>query len=106
MLKYERNVVFWIFAERDGDVPKPTGLSRAKSWSEEVENNFRLQRVGWRDIYEYEASYGEPKRWENGFISCLRVKKNGFFTYWREHRECMDKDIPKVKLYRYGSNKK
>jgi len=88
------------------DAPKPTGLARAKHWSDAVEENFRLQRVGWRDIYEYESVHGEPKRWPSGYISCLRTKQTGYYTYWQNERECMDKDVPKVKLYRYTSKKK
>jgi hypothetical protein len=40
------------------------------------------------------AQYGEPDRWtSNDFLKCLRVKKNGYYTYWREWRECEDKYV-------------
>ena len=56
------------------NAPKACGVSRAKYWSEEVENLFRIQSVGWRDLYEYIAAHGEPEIWlSNGFISKVYV---------------------------------
>ena len=74
-------------------------VQRAKRWSVEVEENFRLQTLGWKDLEEYEARFGAPDRWDNGFIKCLRVKKNGYFTYRQSERECEDRFLSKVKLY-------
>ena len=66
----------------------PTGVSRPKYWSTEAEEGWRLQFCGWRDIYEYEAVYGQPSRWEhNGFIRQLQCKSNGYYTYWKATRE-------------------
>lgn len=77
-------------------------MKRAKFWDPEVEDAHRLQNAGWRDLTEYTDQHGEPERWEEtGFIMTLRVKKNGFFTYWKEQRECEDKHVPKIKLYYY-----
>ncbi|KAF1786088.1 Meiosis-expressed protein [Phytophthora cactorum] len=57
---------------------------------------------GWRDIKEYMETYGEPERWQNGFVRCTRVKANGYYTYWRPHRECDDKYLHTVKLFEYA----
>jgi len=85
--------------------PKAIKLWRPTSWSPEVEEVFRLQCVGWKDIYEYIQVYGEPDRWENsGYIKCLRVKKTGYYTYWSESRECEDKHVNRVKMYEYETN--
>lgn len=43
---------------------------------------FRVQQAGWRDLKEYMETYGQPERWENGYIRCTRVKSNGYYTYW------------------------
>ena len=60
--------------------PKACGVSRAKYWSEEVENLFRIQSVGWRDLYEYIAVHGEPEIWlSNGFISEVYVSNTTLF---------------------------
>ena len=62
------------------NTPKACGVSRAKYWSEEVENLFRIQSVGWRDLYEYIAAHGEPEIWlSNGFISKVYVSNACFF---------------------------
>ena len=80
----------------------PTRCARAKGWSPEVENNFRLQNGGWREIYEYVEAHGEPPTaWHNGFYRCVRVKDNGYFTYWSDKRECEDKHVPRIKLFEY-----
>ena len=47
--------------EREGR--KPTGVKRATQWNEEVEEQYRLQQVGWRNLDEYIEGYGEPERW-------------------------------------------
>lgn len=84
------------------NVPKACGVSRAKYWSEEVENLFRIQSVGWRDLYEYIAVHGEPEIWlSNGFISKVYVKATGYITYWGEGRECPNNKLHLVKLFKY-----
>ncbi|EQC31839.1 hypothetical protein SDRG_10627 [Saprolegnia diclina VS20] len=82
--------------------PEPTRMYRPKEWTPEVEEAFRIQQTGWRDISDYKAKYGEPERWENGFIRCTRVKASGYYTYWRQFRECDDKYLNKVKVYEYN----
>ncbi|GMH65141.1 hypothetical protein TrRE_jg11246 [Triparma retinervis] len=75
---------------------KPTSLPK-----------YRLQCAGWRSIDEYRSSYDDPARWpSNGFLKCLRVKSNGYFTYWREWRECEDKYLNRVKLFTYAAEAK
>ncbi|GMH96792.1 hypothetical protein TL16_g13320, partial [Triparma laevis f. inornata] len=81
---------------------KPTGIKRATSWSPAVEEQYRLQSAGWKNIEEYVREYDEPERWAtNEFLKCLRIKKNGYFSYWREWRECEDKYLNRVKIYTY-----
>ncbi|DBA04411.1 TPA: hypothetical protein N0F65_010007 [Lagenidium giganteum] len=81
---------------------KPTRCYRPKEWTPEVEEAFRVQQTGWRDLKEYMETYGQPERWENGFIRCTRVKSNGYYTYWRAFRECDDKYIHSVKVFEYA----
>ena len=53
----------------------PFLIKAVQELSEEVENLFRIQSVGWRDLYEYIAVHGEPEIWlSNGFISKVYVK--------------------------------
>ncbi|OWZ14047.1 hypothetical protein PHMEG_00012531 [Phytophthora megakarya] len=73
-----------------------------REWSLEAEEAFRVQQTGWRDLKEYMETYGEPERWHNGFVRCTRVKSNGYYTYWRPHRECDDKYLHTVKLFEYA----
>mmetsp|Transcript_12906 Transcript_12906/g.30206 ORF Transcript_12906/g.30206 Transcript_12906/m.30206 type:complete len:149 (+) Transcript_12906:82-528(+) len=85
-------------------VPKGKKMERAKTWSPEVEDLYRLQFCGWRDEAEYTKVYGEPDRWQPNkeghcFISKVQLKSNGYFTYWRKYRECDDRHIYKVKIF-------
>ena len=83
---------------------KATGMARASAWSSEVENNFRLQEVGWRDLEEYRVAHGEPERWKaSGFIAVLKSKGSGNYIYFDRARECEDKFVHRVKLYTYAS---
>mmetsp|Transcript_2958 Transcript_2958/g.4489 ORF Transcript_2958/g.4489 Transcript_2958/m.4489 type:complete len:175 (+) Transcript_2958:101-625(+) len=82
---------------------KPTKMQRAKSWSPEVENLFRYQAAGFMDSVEYGCAYPPPELWEqSGFVKCLQVKKNGYFMYFRQDRECHDKYLNKTKIYTYS----
>lgn len=86
------------------DGAQPTGMRRAKVWSPEVENAFRFQLAGFRDESEYRSIFGDPELWpEIGLIKCLRAKSNGYFMYFRTHRECQDKHLNKIKIYEYAS---
>lgn len=85
----------------ESSCPKPKRMSRAKVWNPQVEEMFRIQQCGWRDLYEYKSVHGEPERWSNGFIKCTRVKSNGYFTYWGQNGECQTKYLNRVKLYEY-----
>lgn len=92
--------------QEDGSGMSPTRnhtkMIRAKDWTPQVEDLYRLQFCGWRDEAEYTAIYGEPERWsseEGGFISKIQLKTNGYFTYWRKWRECEDKHVNRVKVY-------
>ena len=80
---------------------KPKGMKRAKEWTVDVENLFRFQLAGWRDINEYLSTHEPPQMWEDqGFVRCLQ-NKVGNFMYFRGTRECESKHLPKVKLYTY-----
>ena len=82
---------------------KPTGMYRAKCWSPEVEEAFRLQFCGWRDIFEFRAVYGQEVRWElNNFIRRLQCKNTGNYVYWSQDAECESKHLNQVKVYTYG----
>lgn len=35
-------------------------------------------------------------------MSKLQTKSNGYFMYFKRHRECLDKYLPRVKLFDYG----
>merc|ERR1712086_632502 len=79
---------------------KPGTVVRATEWNPLVEDVYRLQFCGYRDINEYEATWGEVERWpadEHGhaFIRKVQLKGSGHFTYWRKFRECEDKNIKK-----------
>lgn len=78
-------------------------MVRAKDWTPAVEDMYRLQFCGWRDEEEYRVAYGEPERWSTdlgGFISKVQLKSNGYFTYWRKWRECEEKHVSRVKIYK------
>jgi hypothetical protein len=79
-------------------------VPRARRWSEEVEDLYRLQYAGWRDEEEYRDVYGEVQRHSDAphFISTTRLKGNGYYVYWRKHRELEDKHVGRVKLYGMG----
>lgn len=77
-----------------------TTMKRAKQWSPQVENAYRLQLAGFRAYEEYIQTYPEPELWpETGFVKCLQSKTTGYFLYFRSARECEDKHMNKVKLY-------
>lgn len=82
---------------------QPKSMTRAKQWSPQVENLFRLQEAGYRDINEYlAAGHPMPEAWSsNNFIKCLKSKKTGYFLYFRQTRECVDKYLNKIKIYTY-----
>jgi len=91
----------------DESGPKPKKMQRAKTWSHEVENVFRLQEAGYRDVHELLAlGQPEPVMWPtSGYIKKLRTKTSlaGQLSllYFRERPECQPRDVNKVKLYSY-----
>ena len=86
-----------------------TRLVRAKEWSVEVENAYRLQEAGYRD--EHEAlSLGHPplEYWptEPPLVRKLVTretvgKEAQSQIYFGKKRECDEKNLNKVKLYAY-----
>lgn len=86
-----------------GKERKPIKMTRAKQWNYQVENAYRFQAAGFRDIEEYICYFETPELWdeEKQFIKMLRVKATGCFMYFRQTRECEDKYLSKIKLYEY-----
>jgi len=83
---------------------KPKSMQRAKQWTYRVENAYRFQSAGFRDIEEYLCYFDTiPEVWdeEKQFVKMLRVKATGCYMYFRQTRECEDKHLPKIKLYEY-----
>ena len=83
--------------------PKPTGVSRAKQWTMDVENVFRLQNMGWKDIYEYMTVNDVPETWPNNLYRKLYQKDTGYISYWRETRELEDAKLHLIKVYKYAT---
>ena len=87
--------------------PKAVGLTRAKRWSAEVEDVFRLQEAGYISELELLAlGQPAPDRWaSSGFIWKLRVKHSlegpPSFVYFKQAAECEPRYLNRVKLYRY-----
>jgi len=87
----------------DGTYPKkkPVGMKRAKKWSPDVENSFRFQAAGYRDMHEYLESYPVPEYWDSGFVKMLMNKKSGYYMYFRRMREVNDGFLNRIKIYSY-----
>eukprot|EP00326_Haptolina_ericina_P011316 CAMPEP_0181219016 /NCGR_PEP_ID=MMETSP1096-20121128/28019_1 /TAXON_ID=156174 ORGANISM="Chrysochromulina ericina, Strain CCMP281" /NCGR_SAMPLE_ID=MMETSP1096 /ASSEMBLY_ACC=CAM_ASM_000453 /LENGTH=129 /DNA_ID=CAMNT_0023311305 /DNA_START=81 /DNA_END=470 /DNA_ORIENTATION=- len=84
----------------------PVRMARAKEWDETVENAYRLQEAGYRDLAEARSlGHPEPELWpQTGLIRKLTTKESmrkevPSTLYFRKQRECADKDLSKVKLY-------
>merc|ERR1712142_167826 len=80
---------------------KPIKMSRAKSWSQDVEEIWRFQDAGYRDQSEYDAfnPNQEITRWENGNIKKMQ-RKDGTWNYFDRERELFT-NFHKVKIYQY-----
>ncbi|XP_069834605.1 meiosis expressed gene 1 protein homolog [Dendropsophus ebraccatus] len=82
---------------------KPKSMTRAKQWSDEIENLYRFQTAGYRDEVEYRhiKQVDMVDRWpDTGFVKKLQRKDNTFY-YYNKSRECEDKEVHKVKVYAY-----
>lgn len=80
------------------------GMERASMWSEQVENAYRLQEAGYRDLAELlQLGQPEPPTFPNGFIKKVQSKLSlggaPSYMYFSSKRECADKDLNQVKLY-------
>ncbi|XP_051890063.1 meiosis expressed gene 1 protein homolog [Pristis pectinata] len=87
----------------EGKDVKPKFMSRAKHWTEEIENLYRFQQAGYRDEIEYKQikKVDGVDRWpETGYVKKLQRRDNTFYYYSRK-RECEDNDVQKVKVYAY-----
>ena len=87
-------------------------MQRAKVWSADVEDTFRLQEAGYKSLRELlSLGQAEPERWpaeEGGFIRKLQTRHSfdagaRVLLYFRRTRECDAKDLNRVKMYSYGS---
>lgn len=82
---------------------QPKQVTRATSWSDQVEEAYRFQLAGYRDQCEYLAVQkgADIERWpHNGYIKKLR-RKDGCYYYYNKQRECPDREVHKTKLYVY-----
>ncbi|XP_071817461.1 meiosis expressed gene 1 protein homolog [Apostichopus japonicus] len=84
-------------------IPEPKSMTRAKKWSDEVEEAYRFQVAGYKGEAEYIALKGlEVERWpDSGYIKKL-TRKDGNFYYYNKDRECPDKDVHQIKIYSYN----
>ncbi|XP_046729197.1 meiosis expressed gene 1 protein homolog isoform X2 [Silurus meridionalis] len=81
---------------------QPKSMSRARMWTDEVENLYRFQQAGYRDELEYrQIKQVEIERWPmSGYVKKLQRRDNTFY-YYSKRRECDDKEVNKVKMYVY-----
>jgi hypothetical protein len=48
------------------------------------------------------STFFQSQVWaSNGWLRTLRMKKNGYYTYWEAIRQCPEAAIPRVKIYFY-----
>lgn len=97
-----------------GEIGEPKKMTRAKKWTEEVEEAWRFQQAGYRDVVDYlQARQKEPERWEG---DDKRIKKlevtpknqksksigsgdDCHFMYFDREPELKKNEIHTVKLY-------
>lgn len=91
---------------------EPIGMKRAKAWSPEVEDAFRLQEAGYRGVAEMVAlGLPPPERWpehEGGFIRKLQTRHSfdageRVLLYFRRAPECEPRYLNRVKLYQFAT---
>ena len=88
---------------------EPIGMRRAKAWSAEVEEHFRLQEAGYRSLSELLGlGADQPERWpETGFIRKLQTRESWdagkrVLIYFKQEPECEPRYLNRVKLYTYA----
>ena len=88
--------------------PRVASVSRAKQWTPDVENAFRLSEAGYKGVPELLAmGQPEPERWpESGFIRKLRTRyslgsEQQSLLYFRQTPECIPKYLNRVKIYTF-----
>jgi hypothetical protein len=88
---------------------EPIGMKRAKAWSVEVEEAFRLQEAGYRSLQELLAlGADQPERWhDSGFIRKLQTRESWeggkrVLLYFKQTAECEQRYLNRVKLYTYA----
>ena len=86
-------------------------MKRAKSWTPEVENAFRLQEAGYRGLPEYiHLGLPQPECWpESGFIRKLQTRFSydageRVLLYFRQKPECEPRYLSRVKLYQFAGS--
>uniref|UniRef100_A0A7S0JQR7 Uncharacterized protein n=1 Tax=Cafeteria roenbergensis TaxID=33653 RepID=A0A7S0JQR7_CAFRO len=85
-------------AAATGQSGPSTSAKRAKTWSAEVEDGWRLRAAGWNGCAEYRREHGAPERWGAGFLSCLRLRDGSGWMYFGKKRECPDSEVSSVCL--------
>ena len=85
-----------------GNPSQPNRRRRCRVSDDEVEQIRRARLAGEIPMPQPNRGNVEPPTlWPNGFYRCVRVKDNGFFTYWSDKRECEDKHVPRIKVFEY-----
>ena len=89
--------------------PAPVGMTRAKHWSPEVEDAFRLQEAGFKGLPDLKGlGLDPPERWpESGFIRKLQTRESveagtRILLYFKKTAECEPRYLNRVKIYRYA----
>lgn len=95
----------------NGDIGEPKRMERAKIWSEQAEEAWRLQQAGYRDIFDYQKIRNKaPERWDDdkNRIKKLEVvpkRKRGeagddcYFMYFDKKPELEKRELHTVKIY-------
>ena len=84
-------------------------MTRAKHWSPEVEDAFRLQEAGFKGLPDLKGlGLDPPERWpESGFIRKLQTRESveagtRILLYFKKTAECEPRYLNRVKIYRYA----
>ena len=98
-------------AAGDVQIGEPKRMVRAKQWSEEAEEAWRLQCAGYRDVIDYQLQRQKnPVRWEDNDMRIKKlevmIKSNRgdneaavHYMYFDRKPELQNKEIHTVKLY-------
>ena len=100
-----------ILQAGDPKIPEPKKMVRAKQWSEEAEEAWRLQQAGYKDIIDYQVQRNKnPDRWDDDnmrikklevLLRCSRGdnERSVCFMYFDRKPELQSKELHTVKIY-------